>query len=71
VFEPIGFDAFGIHSENYALKQGIHPSELIPRNIENFPASCGASGLMFDWRHELDTTDPGYYKWTQWVFLQL
>ncbi len=55
VFEPMGFDAFGIHSENYALTTGIHPAKLIPQN----------------WRHELSTTDPAYYKWTQWIFLQL
>ena len=71
VFEPIGFDAFGIHSENYALKVGTHPAELIPRNIENFRRQLRRIGGMFDWRHELSTTDPRYYKWTQWLFLQL
>ena len=71
VFEPIGFDAFGIHSENYALKVGIHPMELIPRNIENFRRQLRRVGLMVDWSHELSTTDPAYYKWTQWIFLQL
>ena len=71
VFEPMGFDAFGIHSENYALKVGIHPGELIPRNISNFRRQLKRAGLMIDWRHELSTTDPGYYKWTQWIFLQL
>jgi leucyl-tRNA synthetase len=71
VFEPMGFDAFGIHSENYALKVGIHPAELIPRNIANFRRQLKRSGLMIDWRHELSTTDPAYYKWTQWVFLEL
>ncbi|MBA3259411.1 MAG: leucine--tRNA ligase, partial [Gemmatimonadales bacterium] len=71
VFEPIGFDAFGIHSENYAIKLGINPAELIPRNIENFRRQLRSIGGMFDWRHELSTTDPRYYKWTQWVFLQL
>ncbi|MGH2708422.1 MAG: class I tRNA ligase family protein, partial [Actinomycetota bacterium] len=71
VFEPIGFDAFGIHSENYAIKVGINPAELIPRNIENFRRQLRQIGGMFDWRHELATIDPGYYKWTQWVFLQL
>jgi leucyl-tRNA synthetase len=71
VFEPIGFDAFGIHSENFALKMGVHPSELIPRNIENFRRQLRRGGLMVDWEHELSTTDPSYYKWTQWVFLQL
>ena len=71
VFEPIGFDAFGIHSENYALKVGLNPQELIPRNIENFRRQLRAMGLMVDWSHELSTTDPAYYKWTQWIFLQL
>jgi leucyl-tRNA synthetase len=71
VFEPIGFDAFGIHSENYALKVGVHPAELIPRNIENFRRQLKRAGLMVDWPHELSTTDPAYYKWTQWIFLEL
>jgi leucyl-tRNA synthetase len=71
VFEPMGFDAFGIHSENFALKVGTHPAKLIPRNIENFRRQLKAAGLMIDWSHELSTTDPAYYKWTQWIFLQL
>jgi leucyl-tRNA synthetase len=71
VFEPFGFDAFGIHSENYALKVGENPITLIPKNIDNFRRQVKAAGLMIDWRHELSTTDPKYYKWTQWVFLQL
>ena len=71
VFEPIGFDAFGIHSENFALKIGVHPMELIPRNIENFRRQLRSAGLMVDWTHELSTTDPAYYKWTQWIFLKL
>ena len=71
VFEPIGFDAFGIHSENYALTVGTHPAKLIPNNIEVFRRQLRRFGGMFDWRHELSTTDPAYYKWTQWLFLQL
>ena len=71
VFQPIGYDAFGIHSENYALKVGVHPSELIPRNIENFRRQLHRTGLMVDWSKELSTTDRAYYKWTQWIFLQL
>ena len=71
VFEPIGFDAFGIHSENYAIKVGLHPSDLIPRNIANFRRQLTRMGGMFDWRHALSTTDPEYYRWTQWLFLQL
>ncbi|HMA43399.1 MAG TPA: class I tRNA ligase family protein, partial [Gemmatimonadales bacterium] len=70
VFEPIGFDAFGIHSENYALAVGTHPAQLIPRNIDTFRRQLRRFGGMFDWRHELSTTDPAYYKWTQWLFLQ-
>ena len=71
VFEPIGFDAFGIHSENYALSIGAHPARLIPENIETFRRQLKRFGAMFDWRQELSTTDPRYYKWTQWIFLQL
>jgi leucyl-tRNA synthetase len=71
VFEPIGYDAFGIHSENYAIKMGVNPAILIPKNIENFRRQLRRIGGMFDWRHELSTTDPPYYKWTQWIFLQL
>jgi len=71
VFEPIGYDAFGIHSENYALSRGINPAKLIPENIATFRRQLHRMGGMFDWRHELSTTDPGYYRWTQWLFLQL
>ncbi len=71
VFEPLGYDAFGIHSENYALKIGRHPADLIPKNIANFRRQLERSGLMVDWRYSVSTTDPGYYKWTQWIFLQL
>ncbi len=71
VFEPMGFDAFGIHSENYALSVGTNPAKLIPQNIATFRRQLRRFGGMFDWRHELSTTDPAYYKWTQWLFLQL
>ena len=71
VFQPMGFDAFGIHSENFALKMGMHPAELIPRNIANFTRQLTAIGGMFAWDHVLSTTDPAYYRWTQWLFLQL
>jgi len=71
VFQPIGYDAFGIHSENHALKVDVHPMELIPRNIENFERVLRRAGIMYDWSHTVDTTDPGYYRWTQWLFLQL
>ena len=70
VFEPIGFDAFGIHSENFALKMGVHPMDLIPKNIANFTRQLRRIGGMFDWEHAVDTTHPSYYRWTQWIFLQ-
>ena len=71
VFEPIGFDAFGIHSENFALKQGINPMDLTPRNVANFTRQLRRIGGMFDWDHAVNTSAPEYYKWTQWIFLQL
>ena len=71
VFQPIGFDAFGIHSENHALKIGANPYDLIPRNIENFTRTLKRFGGMFDWNHTVDTTHVSYYRWTQWVFLKL
>jgi leucyl-tRNA synthetase len=71
VFEPLGYDAFGIHSENYALRVGEHPKRLIPRNIANFRRQLERAGLMVDWRYSVDTTDPRYYRWTQWIFLKL
>ena len=71
VFEPIGFDAFGIHSENFALVQGVHPMDLIPANIRNFTRQLKRIGGMFDWVRSVDTTDPAYYRWTQWIFVQL
>ena len=70
VFEPIGFDAFGIHSENFALKAGVHPMDLIPANVANFTRQLRRMGGMFDWNHTVDTTAPEYYRWTQWLFLQ-
>jgi leucyl-tRNA synthetase len=71
VFEPIGFDAFGIHSENYALNVGVNPARLIPRVIANFERQLRRLGLMLNWEHAVDTTNPNYYRWTQWIFLQL
>ncbi len=72
LFEPIGFDAFGIHSENFALKKGIHPKTLTERNIHNFKENqLKRLGNHFDWAHCADTTQPEYYRWTQWIFLQL
>lgn len=72
VFEPIGFDAFGIHSENFAIKQGIHPRQLTACNVERFrETQLKRIGNRFCWNHEVQTPDPAYYKWTQWLFLQL
>jgi len=71
VFEPMGFDEFGIHSENYALNIGTNPAKLIPKNSATFRRQLRRFGGSFDWRHELSTTDPAYYKCTQWLFLQL
>ena len=73
VFEPIGFDAFGMHSENFALKKGVHPAVLVPNNTSrNFRDNqLKLIGAMFDWTRTVDTTDPKYYKWTQWIFTQL
>jgi leucyl-tRNA synthetase len=71
VFEPMGFDAFGIHSENFAIKQGTHPQDETEKNVNNFRAQLKKMGALFDWDHEVDTSKPEYYKWTQWLFLQL
>jgi len=72
VFEPMGFDAFGIHSENFAIKQGMHPAVLTARNVERFrERQLKRIGNRFDWSHEVNTTDPRYYEWTQWIFTQL
>jgi leucyl-tRNA synthetase len=72
VFEPIGFDAFGIHSENFAIKRNEHPRELTARNVENFrERQLERIGNRFDWSRAVNTTDPAYYRWTQWIFLQL
>ncbi|HEX5503037.1 MAG TPA: leucine--tRNA ligase, partial [Thermomicrobiales bacterium] len=72
VFEPMGFDAFGIHSENFAIKRGVHPTVLTARNVTHFRENqLKRIGNRFDWSHEVDTTDPRYYRWTQWIFIQL
>lgn len=71
VLFPIGWDAFGLPAENYAIKMGVHPSKVVPKNIAIFKKQCKSLGLSFDWGREVDTTDPKYYKWTQWIFVQL
>ena len=71
VLNPIGFDAFGLPTENFAIKNHIHPSIITKQNIENFTRQLKMLGYGFDWDRVVDTTDPNYYKWTQWIFLQL
>jgi len=71
VLFPIGWDAFGLPAENYAIKTGTHPKETTAKNIANFTRQLKALGFSFDWSREINTTDPKYYKWTQWIFLQL
>ncbi|MGA7987411.1 MAG: leucine--tRNA ligase [Candidatus Dormiibacterota bacterium] len=72
VFEPMGFDAFGIHSENYAMKIGEHPAVVMRRAVANFRENQLARiGSMFDWSHQVNTAEPSYYRWTQWLFVQL
>ena len=71
VLFPIGYDAFGLPTENYAIKNHMHPREVTKRNVANFTAQLKMLGFGFDWDRMVDTTDPTYYKWTQWIFLQL
>lgn len=71
VLHPMGWDAFGLPAENYAISTGIHPRITTHKNIQNFKRQIKAIGLAYDWNREIDTTDPKYYKWTQWIFLQL
>ena len=71
VLNPIGFDAFGLPTENFAIKNHIHPSIITKQNIENFTRQLKMLGYGFDWDRVVDTTDPQYYKWTQWIFLQM
>ena len=71
VLYPIGWDAFGLPSENYAIKNHVHPSIVTKQNVARFKQQLQSIGLSFDWSREINTTDPDYYKWTQWIFLQL
>ncbi|MCD8369649.1 MAG: leucine--tRNA ligase [Clostridiales bacterium] len=71
VLNPIGFDAFGLPTENYAIKTGIHPRKITDQNIEKFTNQLKRVGFSFDWDRVIDTTDEDYYKWTQWIFLKL
>jgi predicted alpha/beta hydrolase family esterase len=70
VLFPIGWDAFGLPAENYAIKMGVHPSITTKKNVANAKKQMQSWGLSFDWAREINTTDPSYYKWTQWLFLQ-
>ena len=71
VFQPQGFDSFGLPAENYAIKHGIHPAESTDKNIAKMKEQLNSIGAMFDWSNELRTSSPEYYKWTQWLFLKL
>jgi leucyl-tRNA synthetase len=71
VFQPIGFDSFGIHTENYALRVGEHPKTLTERTIANYRRQLASLGAAWDWSREIVTSDPSYYRWTQWVFVKL
>ena len=71
VLFPMGYDAFGLPTENYAIKNHIHPAVVTKNNIATFRDQLQALGYSFDWDREINTTDPKYFKWTQWIFLQL
>jgi len=71
VLYPMGWDAFGLPTENYAIKNKIHPKIVTEKNVARFKSQLKALGLSFDWSREINTTDPDYYKWTQWIFIQL
>ena len=71
VLYPMGWDAFGLPTENFAMKNHIHPAIVTKNNVDHFRSQLKALGFSFDWDREINTTDPEYYKWTQWIFLQL
>ena len=71
VLHPMGWDAFGLPAEQYAIKTGTHPKVTTQQNVENFKKQINSLGFSYDWSREINTTDPGYYKWTQWIFMQL
>jgi len=71
VLHPMGWDAFGLPAENYAIQQGIHPRISTEQNIKHFKEQLNCIGAIYDWDKEINTTDPNYYKWTQWIFLQM
>lgn len=71
VLYPMGWDAFGLPTENFAIKNNVHPQDVTKKNVERFKSQLKSLGLSFDWSREINTTDPEYFKWTQWIFLQL
>ena len=71
VLHPMGWDAFGLPAENYAIRTGTHPEAVTRQNINNIKKQMKDAGLSYDWSREIDTTDPNYYKWTQWIFLKM
>ena len=71
VLFPIGWDAFGLPTENYAIKNKVHPAIVTKKNIDHFREQLQKIGFSFDYSREVNTTDPSYYRWTQWIFLQL
>ena len=71
ILHPMGWDAFGLPAENYAIKNKVHPHVAVEKNIARFKEQLGKLGLNYDWEQEINTTDPAYYKWTQWIFLKL
>src|SRR3989344_5159017 len=71
VLHPMGWDAFGLHAENYAIKNKVHPRVAVEKNIARFKEQLSNIGFTYDWSREVNTTDSEYYKWTQWIFLQL
>src|ERR1700678_2968427 len=71
VLHPMGWDAFGLPAEQYAIEHNVHPRDTTQKNIANFRRQIKMLGFTYDWDREVDTTDPAYFKWTQWIFLQL
>ena len=71
VLHPMGWDGFGLPAENYAIKSGISPQEAVAENVKNFKQQLMQMGFSYDWSREINSTDPAYYKWTQWFFLLL
>src|ERR1043165_3151728 len=71
VLHPMGWDAFGLPAEQYAIKTGQHPAITTAQNVARFKTQLKKIGFAYDWEREINTTDPGYFKWTQWIFLQL